>query len=63
MVGEIVLAELSVSGCARCGENHKNVTAYRLHKPATIDGLLYEFYLICPTNGHPVFVRLFGLAG
>lgn len=57
--GEIKRLDLTVSRCARCGEDHQGVTAYRLDRPAIADGFIFEFYLTCPTNGQPVFVRIF----
>lgn len=55
--GEIALADLV--GCDRCGENHIDAEALPLTLPQKSEGILYTHYVLCPTNGEPIFVGFY----
>ena len=45
-------------GCARCGEDHANVTFQVLERPV-LDVLgkeLYSHFALCPTTGAPIML-------
>ncbi len=46
-----------IINCARCGENHINITAKPLSQPVFLnDEVLYTHWAPCPTNGEPILV-------
>jgi len=45
----------TVTGCARCGMEHKNLKFERLSNPADE----YNYWSICPNTGQHIFIRVF----
>lgn len=50
-----------VSNCARCGEDHENMTFAQLERPMTPDDvsppITWTHWAPCPTNGQPILMR------
>lgn len=51
---EIKHMVLDVGRCARCGEDHKQLTFFKLARPTP----RYKYWATCPTNGEPILMRV-----
>lgn len=50
---------LDLIGCARCGEDHKEITYTRLTRPLEIGStLVFSHWAPCPVNGEPVMLSI-----
>jgi hypothetical protein len=44
----------TITGCARCGQEHKNILVKRLTHPIGE----YKWFAICPDNNEPILVKI-----
>jgi hypothetical protein len=48
----------TVTGCARCGEQHVNLEFHRRPKPLQIGSLLFFYWAHCPTTNELLNLRI-----
>lgn len=44
--------------CARCGNDHKELTFQPLDQPMEAEGLRFTHWAPCPVNAEPIMMRI-----
>jgi hypothetical protein len=44
----------TITGCARCGQEHKNILVAKFGRPAG----QYQWWAICPNTGEPIMIEI-----
>lgn len=47
-----------IENCARCGENHDKIWFSRLTRPMLCDGLVNNYWAICPVTREPIIMAM-----
>ena len=47
-----------IENCSRCGGHHEHVRFFKLTNPIVheADGMIFEYWATCPTNGEPIIM-------
>lgn len=46
---------VNIKGCARCGEDHKNIKAHEFYKSPVGD---YTHFAMCPVYEEPILIKI-----
>lgn len=57
---------VSIKNCARCAEDHPDMTFHRLHRPMVVDFELdglegrrtYQYWAMCPKQQEPILMEV-----
>jgi hypothetical protein len=49
---------ITISGCARCGENHKDIEIKEFTNPMGIHDITFYWWTMCPKLNEPILVLL-----
>lgn len=47
-----------INNCARCGETHENIWFSRFTRPVVCDGLVSNYWAICPVRREPIIMAM-----
>lgn len=49
---------ISITGCARCGNDHKDLEFHQLTQPMVDADGTWTHFALCPTNGEPILLKI-----
>jgi hypothetical protein len=47
---------LDIDGCARCGQEHRNIEAKQFEDPPKIGGVTFTHWVMCPNSQDPILL-------